>query len=831
MNVSLAQGNKYIELNRQKCNHAKYASEEGSVVPRDSCNSQVSYVEGFTGFGLTKANVKNTLEAKHIDKLIDNYDKAVSMYSIAQKQLMDETATFMNNTTSTGESPSLQNSLIRMTNGAVGYVTDKNKFKYISSMDILDSIKGNNGCPSTVTQVGFTSNKYRSVGEKLGTTPDLLVGTPMQMNSSCAPTSVNLQILGASDAAENKANWLGCFDSTGDFFTKQNDLTGTSSSDILSNCQMRAADTGASTYFIGSETDNSYSCFTSKPGMTTVNIEKGMKPGYVLRTSKVIHETGKLSPTSTNLPAAGLMNNGQIAIGTVSGGISNFGSQVKNAQIKMDMGGIGNCDAVYGSRITLKNATYGGNCTGEIYHGKGPWPVAANNWFETTQKSINLTGDGTTGDVLISFTTDPARGCPKAYSASYTCSPNTQTKIVNIPGEASSKIAAFDCSSENAKCREGILTLGDDGNLTLTNGDNDIVYQSGTNQVGIALTEYRATNSKYGRNYLKTGEYLLDNQFIGSPSGNCALMCKTVSNVTNLSIVYFAWGCNKPGTAPSTNAGEDGFITDVPGLRATYSMQDGVLENQGAGKVVYSDSNMNKKTYPSDMITLGSDYIDAGNYDQSSPSIKVISNSDLDDCKLECSAIDKCYGFIHNEQQQQCAIKSNKNMFPNNPNRILSENAKMYVRQYKLANSNSCSGEVVPISGNIYNGMVDNGDTMTPETLCQLGEATASQVKTLAKREKELEYAAGNVSKYISVLNNENNKLDNKMLSSLKQNEKDVLNYNKVATDIKKTEKDLISVNAMEDDTNLDMISQNIKFMGWTALAAIAVMAGIKATR
>jgi len=35
----------------------------------------------------------------------------------------------------------------------------------------------------------------------------------------------------------------------------------------------------------------------------------------------------------------------------------------------------------------------------------------------------------------------------------------------------------------------------------------------------------------------------------------------------------------------------------------------------------------------------------------------------------------------------------------------------------------------------------------------------------------------------------------------------------------------------MEDDTNLEMISQNIKFMGWTAIAAIAVLAGIKATR
>jgi len=69
------------------------------------------------------------------------------------------------------------------------------------------------------------------------------------------------------------------------------------------------------------------------------------------------------------------------------------------------------------------------------------------------------------------------------------------------------------------------------------------------------------------------------------------------------------------------------------------------------------------------------------------------------------------------------------------------------------------------------------------------------------------------------------------MACSLKQNEKDVRQYNKTVRDIENTETQLISVNAMEDDTNLEMISQNIKFMGWTAIAAVAVLAGIKATR
>jgi len=816
MDVSLKQGSSYLELQEQKGKRTKNRYSDGGT-----------HIEGFTGFGSNKVNKENIREDRHIDKLSGNLDKAVSKYSIAQKQLMDDTNTFINNSSGS----SLQNSLIRMSNGVVGYVTDKNTFMYVSSTDILDSIKGKNGCPSSVTDVEFTSENYKSVGETLETTPDLFVGTPMTMNQSCAPSSVNFQILGASEPAENKANWLGCFDSTGDYFTKQDDLTGLSSSDILLNCQTRAADTGASTYFIGSETDNSYSCFTSKPGMSTIDIEKNLKPGYLMQTSKVIYETTKLSPSSSELPAAGIMNNGQIAIGTVSGSVSNFGSNVKNAQIKTDMDGIDNCDPTYGSRISLKSSTYGGNCNGITYNSKGPWSVPVNNWLDTTQKSIDSTGDGTTGSLLVSFTTDPAQGCPKEYYATYTCSPGTTPKIVNIPGEASSKTAVFDCSSENDKCREGVLTLGDDGNLTLTNGDGNAIYQSGTSLVGIILSEYAASNGKYGRNYLKTGEYLLTNEFIGSPSGNCALRCSTNSGVTQLNIVYFSWACNKPGTAPSTNPGEDGFITNKSGMRATYSMQDGVLDNPGVGKVIYADSNMNKKSYPSSMLSLGDEYIDAGNYDQSTPSIKVISNSDLDDCKLECSAIDKCYGFIHNEEEQKCEIKRKTNMFPYNPNRMLSYNAKMYVRQYQIANSNSCGDDVVATTGNIYNGLVDSGDSMSPTTLCQLGEATATQLKELSIREKELGNAASQVSSYMSMLNKENNTLDKKMACSLKQNEKDVRQYNKTVRDIENTETQLISVNAMEDDTNLEMISQNIKFMGWTAIAAVAVLAGIKATR
>jgi hypothetical protein len=48
---------------------------------------------------------------------------------------------------------------------------------------------------------------------------------------------------------------------------------------------------------------------------------------------------------------------------------------------------------------------------------------------------------------------------------------------------------------------------------------------------------------------------------------------------------------------------------------------------------------------------------------------------------------------------------------------------------------------------------------------------------------------------------------------------------------IRGEKKRLQNTDAMEESTNLDMISSNMHFMAWTAVAALAVGAGIKASR
>ena len=461
-----------------------------------------------------------------------------------------------------------------------------------------------------------------------------------------------------------------------------------------------------------------------------------------------------------------------------------------------------------------------------------PWSVPQNNWLETTQSAVDAENNNSKANYAIWPSPDPAIGCDKQYVASYKCSPGADVKTIIVNAEAAGNNALFDCSGEYATCTGGVLTIGDDGNLTMTQGSNTI-WQSGTSQVGLSLEKYKAVNSKYARNYIKTGEFLWPGEFVGSPSGNCALYCagnEGGGGECSLSIVYYVWGCNKQGGQPSNNAGEYGFVTNDANISATYSMQEGPIDNVNKGVVSYSNNNMIRMDYPASMTSLGNEYIDAGSYDQPSESIKTISNSDLDNCKLECSSIDNCYGFIHYDNEQKCNLRSSADMFPANSNRILNENAKMFIRQFKIANPNSCSGDISSTTGNIFNGMIQ-GDNMTANTLCDLGEATAQQINEVNKRETAVVSAMADMSKSMTALNKQNNKLDKKMLNSLQQLKTDTKTYANVERKTKKATNDIVNVSAMEEDSGLTMMSQNLQYIVWSAVAATAVIASIRASR
>jgi len=631
---------------------------------------------------------------------------------------------------------------------------------------------------------------------------------------------VNLQVLGASDPTFNKADWLGCYKSDNTYFDSQSDLTGiTSADDAIQQCHLRSSDIGSSTFYIDTSTDNSYSCFTSKPGMTTVQIQNTMKPGYVKQISGVIH-TKSAFPYKTNYkPSAGIMNNGQIAIGNITIGASDFGKYVQDVSFLANVAGLNTCDPVYGAILRTQTANYGSNCNGQ-----SDYNVPPNNWIGVVNSAIQASNGASSVSVPINFSVDPAKGCPKAFASTYTCGSSSSVKSISINGEASGHSAIYDCTNETVQCNSGALTIGDNGNVILTiNGK--ILYQSETQQVGLSLEEYKASNGKYGRNSLNTGEYLLPNEFIGSPSGKCALMCVDdgKGNVS-LKILYFVLGCNQD---ISSSSGENGTVATKPNISAMYSLPYGPLSNDNKGKVVYSDDNMNRKEYPSSMLNQGNSYINIGNYDQPSESIQIIDNSNLEDCKSKCNDISDCYGFVYYEQEGKCNLRNASDMFPMNTQRILNEDAQMFLRQFKIANPSTCSSEIINTTGNIFNNMVQGTD-MDSNTLCDLGKAMNTQLNDVSAKEVQLLNAMQGVSQGVQSFNRENKTLLNETKQSIDRMNHNSLAYKQTIHKMKDTTNQIDSVTAMDETTQEKMQTQNIQFIVWTTIASLALILLIK---
>ena len=173
------------------------------------------------------------------------------------------------------------------------------------------------------------------------------------------------------------------------------------------------------------------------------------------------------------------------------------------------------------------------------------------NWTSIIQNIVN--GKITT-DYQILNQDNPVPGCAKDFTATYYCGNSTVAKNINIQN-ALGNTATFDCSAENKMCGGFKLTLGDDGNLILTDYNNVRIWSSNTFKVGVSIDQYKAINGKYKRNFLLAGEMLSIGEFVGSPSGNCYLMMDTSSNGNGLKVKYSSSNCddNQFGLDENTN--------------------------------------------------------------------------------------------------------------------------------------------------------------------------------------------------------------------------------------------------------------------------------------
>ena len=267
------------------------------------------------------------------------------------------------------------------------------------------------------------------------------------------------------------------------------------------------------------------------------------------------------------------------------------------------------------------------------------YSVQPDNYLSYVKNALNgqETGTFTVGQSAGSAAfPDPAESCPKLFTASYTCGSSGGSNVVALDAEAFGKTATFSCSKEVAKCSGFRLTLGDDGNLVMTNRQMERTWQSNTNSVGLNVGARNARNSKYGRNYLKEGDTLAKGEFIGSPSGNCYLIMdldKTTGKV-GLQLRYDLPSCD--GTAAADSQAN---------AMKMYTIPKQNVSNMGKMGYVSEDGLLHE--YPSSMIGPGSGYDLVGKYDSAGNTISQTTEATVELCKAKCSSTPGCTALVY----------------------------------------------------------------------------------------------------------------------------------------------------------------------------------------
>ena len=159
-----------------------YSRENMSIVQnsiKTTMNANQELIEGFDGMiGPSAATEKTSKELKELREYEGEYNKKLSAYALAHKNLMDTTQTFVSVTGNQKDNNSYGNQNVQLTgtdgNTYKGYVTSRGFYKPYVSDDVFNANAGKNGCPAGITTIdGSYPISDLNQGDTIDTKPEL----------------------------------------------------------------------------------------------------------------------------------------------------------------------------------------------------------------------------------------------------------------------------------------------------------------------------------------------------------------------------------------------------------------------------------------------------------------------------------------------------------------------------------------------------------------------------------------------------------------------------------------------------------------------------------
>lgn len=319
----------------------------------DTLNSFFSLQkEGFSGsFGDSAVNDVNNTQLKNLQQQETIFKQKMSEYSTAKQTLMEDTKNYLENANNVKQ---LAGTNVRLTDGSIGYVTNRGVFKHYPNMNTFNNLEGVKGCPKSFQNIN-ASKANKNVGDLFGSEPGLYLGTPMKPNQPCTETGVNVQVTSLQDPNNVTSKLEGCYkDTITDKFTLQSDIKNSS----VDACKLRAIDMGRSAYALKPNANGQMNCWIANTNVSANDVNKTISTKNIVSKSLL---NGKSYGTNS---VAGIMNNGELVLGNLNSQ-SNFLNS-KDLNTFSEIPKISGCDPIYGSRINVNSASYGVNCNGQI---------------------------------------------------------------------------------------------------------------------------------------------------------------------------------------------------------------------------------------------------------------------------------------------------------------------------------------------------------------------------------------------------------------------------------------------------------------------------------
>ena len=254
--------------------------------------------------------------------------------------------------------------------------------------------------------------------------------------------------------------------------------------------------------------------------------------------------------------------------------------------------------------------------------------------------------------------------------------------------------------------------------------------------------------------------------------------------------------------------------TWVPGYSGFATYQTTGASTSGLGQTFHITDDLTRKTYQSSMISgYGNDFQVLSGYNSYGNDITSGSGLSVEQVKQKCLATPGAAGFYINGNNYW--IK-NANMWPKGNRQYTG--GDLYIRNIKVNNNNSCSKQVNFSDSANINGY-SNAGSIDMNTTCGLGTISARDTQLIKIQYDKLNALLDKIYQKIVELSKEDAKLNERLLSGYNLLKSKLNKYENTYKEIRVSKEAVPQNDAMAEDSNLQMLSYNKKYILWSMVA------------